>query len=87
MGHALIDIEGIPIFAQEEDAADVFSIYMIDSVFEEETAVALAYDAAFGFLGEAEARQQETDEIPCGIHTDPMSNVSTIPFVFSTCGS
>lgn len=64
LGHALIDIEGIPIFAQEEDAADVFSIYMIDSLFEEEAAVALAYDAAFGFLGEAEARQNETDEIP-----------------------
>lgn len=64
LGHALIDIEDIPIFAQEEDAADVFSIYMIDSLFEEETAVALAYDAAFGFIGEADLRQKETDEIP-----------------------
>ena len=54
LGHAFIDIEGVPIFGQEEDAADVLSILLIDAFFEEEDAVALAYDTAFGFLGEAE---------------------------------
>ena len=61
-GHAVIDIEGVPIFGQEEDAADVFSIYLIDAFYDEETAVSLAYDAAFGFLAEAE--QAVADEVP-----------------------
>ncbi|WP_243694280.1 DUF4344 domain-containing metallopeptidase [Shimia isoporae] len=55
LGHALIDILGLPIFGQEEDAADVLSIFLIDAFFEEDSAVQIAYDAAFGFLGEAEA--------------------------------
>ena len=58
LGHALIDILGLPIFGQEEDAADVLSIFLIDAFFEEESAVQLAYDAAFGFLGEAEANSE-----------------------------
>ena len=53
-GHAVIDIEDVPIFGQEEDAADVFSIFLIDAFYEEDVAVSLAYDAAFGFLAEAE---------------------------------
>lgn len=59
LGHALIDIEGIPIYGQEEDAADVLSILLIDAFFEEDDAVALAYDTAFGFLGEAERAEAE----------------------------
>ena len=54
LGHALIDILDLPIFGQEEDAADVLSVFLIDSFYEEESAVQLAYDTAFGFLGEAE---------------------------------
>ena len=53
-GHALIDILGLPIFGQEEDAADVASIFLIDAFFDEDSAVSMAYDTAFGFLGEAE---------------------------------
>lgn len=56
LGHAVIDIEGVPIFAQEEDAADVFSIFLIDALFDDETATALAYDASVGFWYEAETR-------------------------------
>lgn len=63
MGHALIDIVEIPIFGQEEDAADVFSIFMIDASFDEKQAEELAYDAAFGFLGEAQVRDAEGQEI------------------------
>lgn len=59
LGHALIDIEGVPIFGQEEDAADVLSVLLIDAFYEEEDAVALAYDTAFGFQGEAEAAADE----------------------------
>lgn len=55
LGHAVIDLMQLPVFGQEEDAADVFSILLINEFFEEDTATALAYDTALGFLGEAEA--------------------------------
>jgi hypothetical protein len=54
LGHAIIEIEALPIFGQEEDAADVFSVVLIDDFFDEETAVQITYDAAFGFLGFAQ---------------------------------
>lgn len=63
LGHAVIDIAQVPIYAQEEDAADVFSIFLIDELYEEETARQLAIDAALGFLGEAELRVAAGDEI------------------------
>ena len=56
LGHAVIHIEEVPIFAQEEDAADVFSIFLIDALYDEEVATGLAYDAALGFWFEAEDR-------------------------------
>lgn len=59
LGHALIDIEGLPIFGQEEDAADVLSIFMIDALYEEEAAQDLARDAAIGFWFEAMARGED----------------------------
>ena len=55
LAHALIDIMQLPIFGQEEDAADVLSILLIHDLWDEDDAVAMAYDTAFGFLGEAEA--------------------------------
>lgn len=54
MGHALIDVMGLPIFGQEEDAADVLSILMIHEFFDEDTAVQMAYDTADNFLADAE---------------------------------
>ena len=56
MGHAMIDVLRLPVFGQEEDAADVASILMIDGFYDEEVAQDLAYDAAFGFwaLGAAQ---------------------------------
>lgn len=54
LGHALIDVMGLPIFGQEEDAADVLSVFLTDAFYDEETAVALAYDTAWGFQAEAE---------------------------------
>lgn len=57
LGHALIDVVQLPVFGQEEDAADVLSVILINDLFDEETAVSIAYDAAFGFLAEAEQAQ------------------------------
>ena len=54
LGHAVIDTMQMPIFGQEEDAADVFSILLIDEIFEPESANIIAYDAAFGFHAEAQ---------------------------------
>ncbi|MEM1066322.1 MAG: DUF4344 domain-containing metallopeptidase [Pseudomonadota bacterium] len=69
LGHAVIDVEGLPIYGQEEDAADVFSIFMIDALFEQDAAEALAYDAAWGFLAEAEARDAAAEDIAWwGVH-------------------
>jgi hypothetical protein len=53
LGHALIDVMHLPVFGQEEDAADTVSILLIDSTFENETAIEIAYDAALGFQAEA----------------------------------
>jgi len=49
LGHAVIDLMQLPIFGQEEDAADVLSVLMIHELFEEDAAQIVAYDAAFGF--------------------------------------
>lgn len=54
LGHALIDVMGLPIYGQEEDAADVLSILMIDEFYDEDAAVRMTYDTADGFLAEAQ---------------------------------
>lgn len=59
LGHALIDVMALPVFGQEEDAADTASILLIDALFEEDTAQSIARDAAFGFLDEAAATEGE----------------------------
>lgn len=53
LGHALVDLEEVPIFGQEEDAADVFSVVMTVEVFDENHVNDLAYDYALGFDFEA----------------------------------
>lgn len=55
LGHALIDVMELPVFGQEEDAADTASILLIDATFDTETATDIAYDAALGFEAEADA--------------------------------
>ena len=65
LGHAVIDLMDVPIFGQEEDAADVMSVLLIDWLFEEEPAQAIAYDSAFGFLNDPEGRE---DVAYWGVH-------------------
>jgi len=38
LGHAVIHQMGVPIFGQEEDAADALSILLIDALYEAEDA-------------------------------------------------
>lgn len=62
LGHAVIDVEDLPIFGQEEDAADVFSIYMIDAIYEAAPATDFAYDTARGFMAEAQLADRNGEE-------------------------
>lgn len=59
LGHAVIHLLGVPIFGQEEDAADMMSVLLIHELFEEETAQALAYDSAFGYINDP----KQTEEV------------------------
>lgn len=49
--HALVDVLRLPIFGQEEDAADVLSILMVHENFTEESARDIAWSAALGMRG------------------------------------
>jgi hypothetical protein len=52
LGHAVIDLLQVPIYGQEEDAADNMSVLMIHQLFEEESAQSIAYDSAFGYIND-----------------------------------
>lgn len=78
MGHALIDILNLPVFGQEEDAADVLSVLLIQDLYDEEVAVAIIYDAAFGFLGEA----QEYEPVLWGVHGPDLQRYYTMICLF-----
>ena len=54
IGHAMIDQLELPLFGQEEDAADVASVFLIDALYEEEAAIEITYAAADMFLALAE---------------------------------
>lgn len=54
LGHALIDVAELPVFGQEEDAADTASILLIDAIYDEGSARDIALDAALGFAAEAD---------------------------------
>lgn len=78
MGHALIDVMEMPVFGQEEDAADVASILLIDTLFEPDRALQMAYDVADGFW--AEAQQNGIDDVPYwDVHgPDPQRYYNTV---------
>lgn len=63
LGHALIDVMKLPIFGQEEDAADVLSAVMIQHLFEEKDAQAIARATAVGFLGAQSISELERSEV------------------------
>jgi len=62
-GHALIDIMKLPIFGQEEDAADVLSAVLIHDFFSEETAQRIARATAFGQLGDKDITSAAKDNV------------------------
>ncbi|MBV0913017.1 DUF4344 domain-containing metallopeptidase [Anianabacter salinae] len=62
LGHAVIDLENLPIFGQEEDAADVLSTLLVHDLFTEDSAVSITYHAAEAYLGEDKANEQDGGE-------------------------
>jgi len=54
--HALIDIMDLPVYGQEEDAADVFSVVVIDRLFSSKDALAINSGGAMGFKVDADDR-------------------------------
>ena len=58
LGHAVIDLMEVPIFGQEEDAADMMSVLLMDWLFDEEIAQDIAYDSAFGHINDPEQTQE-----------------------------
>jgi len=63
LGHALIDIMKLPIFGQEEDAADVLSVLLVDALYKEDRAVEIARAAALGFLRSHNQSTADGDDI------------------------
>ncbi len=54
LGHALIDLLELPIFGQEEDAADVASVMLMHVLYEEEAAQVMVMPTGDAFLAEAQ---------------------------------
>ncbi len=63
LGHALIDIMKLPIYGQEEDAADVLSALLVHEGFDDADATRVAYATAQGFLREHESRTASGDDV------------------------
>lgn len=58
LGHAVIDLMDVPIFGQEEDAADVMAVLLIDWLYDEDAAQSIAYDSAFGYISDPEGKDE-----------------------------
>jgi hypothetical protein len=56
--HALIDVMMLPVLGREEDAADTLSVLLIDTLWEEDSAQSILYDAALAFLLYSEEADQ-----------------------------
>lgn len=57
MGHAVIDLMEVPIYGQEEDAADAMAVLLIDALYEEDAAQDIAYDSAFGYINDPDGTE------------------------------
>lgn len=83
LGHALIDVMQLPIFGQEEDAADVLSVLLIDAFFEEEPAVEIAYATASSFLIDDAARQKTGGDVAFyDVHAPDLQRYYTLVCLF-----
>ncbi len=58
LGHAVIDLMEVPIYGQEEDAADVMAVLLINELFEEQAAQSIAFDSAFGYINDPDMNEE-----------------------------
>lgn len=66
LGHALIDVMELPIYGQEEDAADVASVMLMHLLYDNETATQMVMSTAQAFS--AEAAEEGGDVAFWGVH-------------------
>jgi hypothetical protein len=59
MAHALIDFMDLPVFGQQEDAADVFSVVMVEMMHSSDEALIINRGAAHGFKVDDLARRKK----------------------------
>lgn len=64
LGHALIDQLRLPVFGQEEDAADVLGVVLSETINSAEDNAWIATSAAAGFATMAEIAEEEGYELP-----------------------
>lgn len=82
LAHALIDQLDIPIYGQEEDAADVMSVVMVDRLFEEADAQRIAAAAASAWRRSGEARTATGDVAWWDVHGADLQRYYTIVCLF-----
>lgn len=82
LGHALIHVMDLPIFGQEEDAADVLSALMLQELFEEEAAAAMVHATAMAFLYDARAQEADGGTEYWGIHGPDRQRYYTLVCLF-----
>ncbi|MCC1491553.1 DUF4344 domain-containing metallopeptidase [Cognatishimia sp. F0-27] len=76
LGHAVIDLEGLPVFGKEEDAADVASVLLVELLHSPEDALQIARASAEGYKGEDILRAKAGDEIALwGEHSPDMQRL------------
>lgn len=83
LGHALVDVMRLPIFGQEEDAADVLSILMVHNIFEEHSAREIAWATAMGMKGGLDPDNVDPREIVWwGVHGHDLQRYYTMICLF-----
>lgn len=69
LGHAIIDVAGVPIFGMEEWAADIFAIVLLNRLFDEDEVQRIARDVAANYYEYASEAPSSTDRLDLwGIH-------------------
>jgi hypothetical protein len=83
LGHALIDVMGLAVLGNEEDAADTLSALLIHQLWKEDTAAALAYDNALAFrLFAEDGERMGIEAAVWGVHSLDMQRYFNLVCLF-----
>lgn len=64
VGHALIDVLGLPVLGREEDAADTLSALLTHHIWNEEAATGIVYDSTFAYWAASVEAEKAGAELP-----------------------